>query len=127
VARSAEVDEFMSGLEHPMAAQVESLRSIILDADPRVAEAIKWNAPSFYVDEHFATFSLHHPERLQVVLHTGAKVNPDARRVEIDDPDGLLSWPSDDRAVVTFSSPEDVAARIGAFTSIVRQWIQQTT
>jgi hypothetical protein len=127
VAKSVEVDEFMSGLEHPMAAQVESLRSIILDADPRVAETIKWNAPSFYIDEHFATFSLRHPDRLRVVLHTGAKVNPEARQVEIDDPDGLLTWPSVDRAIITFSHPDDVAAKTDEFASIVKQWIQQTT
>lgn len=127
MGKSVEVDDYMAGLEHPMAAQVESLRSVILGADPRVSESIKWNAPSFYIDEHFATFNLHYPDRVQIVLHTGAKVNPDARQVEIDDPGELLKWPSVDRATITFSDPDDVASKTVAFASIVRQWIQRTT
>lgn len=37
---------------------VAALRAIILQADDRITEAVKWNAPSFYPTEHFATFRL---------------------------------------------------------------------
>ena len=104
MSRSAEVDAYMSALEHPMAAQVERLRSAILGVDVRVNESIKWNAPSFYIDDHFATFNLHYPDRIQIVLHAGAKVNPDAKQFEVSDPDGLLKWAAADRASVTFGS-----------------------
>lgn len=43
------VDEFMAGLEQPLKAEIETVRAIILDADKRITERIKWNAPSFYL------------------------------------------------------------------------------
>lgn len=126
MVRSAEVDTFMSTLEHPMAAQVERLRAAILGADPRIKESIKWNAPSFSIDDHFATFNLHYPDRLQIVLHAGAKVNPDAKQFEISDPAGLLTWAAVDRALVTFRSETEVDDRLASLLHILEQWIALT-
>jgi len=123
MARSSEVDAYMETLEHPMAAQVEQLRSAILEQDARINESVKWNAPSFYIDEHFATFNLHYPDRVQIVLHAGAKVNPDAQQFEIADPENLLKWAAVDRASVTFASAEEVDTRLDNFLGILRQWI----
>ncbi len=123
MARSSEVDAFMVGLAHPMAAQVEQLRSAILQQDARINESIKWNAPSFSIDEHFATFNLHYPDRVQIVLHAGAKVNPDAEQFEIADPEKLLKWAAVDRASITFASAEEVDARLDDFLGILVQWI----
>jgi hypothetical protein len=127
MTRSAEVDAYMATLQHPMSAQVQQLRSVILDADSRVRESIKWNAPSFFIDDHFATFNLHHPDRIQIVLHAGAKVNPDATQFEIADPSGLLTWAAVDRASVTFASAADVDDHLAAFVDILHQWIALTT
>jgi hypothetical protein len=127
MTRSAEVDAYMATLDHHMTAQVEKLRAAILDADPRVNESIKWNAPSFFIDDHFATFNLHYPDRVQIVLHAGAKVNPDAVQFEISDPAGLLKWASVDRASVTFGSAAEVDDRLASFLDIVRQWIALTS
>ena len=124
--RSAEVDAYMGALEHPMAAQVETLRSAILGVDARINEAIKWNAPSFYIDDHFATFNLHYPDRIQVVLHAGAKVNPDAKQFEVVDPAGLLTWAAADRASVTFRTRGEVDDKVDAFQDVLRQWIALT-
>jgi len=127
MVRSVEVDSYMAELEHPMAAQVERLRSAILDVDPRVNESIKWNAPSFYIDDHFATFNLHYPDRVQIVLHAGAKAHPDAQQVEIGDPAKLLKWAAVDRASATFTSESDVDQKLARFLEILKQWIAQTT
>jgi len=127
VTRSAEVDAFMATLQHPLSAQVEQLRSVMLDADPRVNESIKWNAPSFFIDDHFATFNLHYPDRIQIVLHAGAKVNPDARQFEISDPSGLLKWAAVDRASVTFANASEVDDRLASFVDILKQWIALTS
>jgi hypothetical protein len=48
-------------------------RQIILDADASIAEGIKWNAPSFYTSEYFATIQLRAKDGVQVILHLGAK------------------------------------------------------
>lgn len=127
MVRSAEVDAYMGSLEHPMAAQVERLRSAILNTDSRINESIKWNAPSFYIDDHFATFNLHYPDRVQIVLHAGAKVNPDAKQFEITDAAGLLTWAAADRAIVTFAGEADIDERLDTFLGILGQWIALTT
>jgi len=123
MARSAEVDAYMNALEHPMAEQVERLRSAILNIDSRINEHIKWNAPSFYIDDHFATFNLHYPDRVQIVLHVGAKVNPDAKQLAISDHEGLLQWAAVDRASVTFRTVTEVDQRFDAFLDLLKQWI----
>ncbi len=81
-----DVIAFMARLEHPRKAEIETLRSIILGADGRIRESIKWNAPSFAITEHFATVKLRPMETVQVVFHTGAKVKPTATAMEINDP-----------------------------------------
>jgi len=126
MVRSAEVDAYMGALEHPMAAQVERLRSAILGVDSRINESIKWNAPSFYIDEHFATFNLHYPDRVQIVLHAGAKVNPDAKKFEISDPAGLLEWVAVDRAIVTFRNDTEIDEGLASLPDILGQWITIT-
>ncbi|RPI56273.1 MAG: DUF1801 domain-containing protein [Chloroflexi bacterium] len=121
-----QVDEFMAGLEHPLKPQIEALRAVILGADPRIDESIKWNAPSFFIEEHFATFNLRPANSLQVVFHTGAKPREDVTELEIDDPSGLLTWVAKDRAVATFSDGQDVESKKDAVEAIVKQWIEQT-
>jgi len=126
MVRSADVDAYMDALEHPLASQVARLRFAILSADPRINESLKWNAPSFYIDDHFATFNLHYPDRVQIVLHAGAKVNPDAKQFEISDPAGLLTWAAVDRASITFRTEADVEAQLAPFLDILGQWIALT-
>lgn len=120
-----EVNEFMARLEHPLKAEIEAVRALILGADKRITESIKWNAPSFYITEHFATFKLRPSETVQVVFHTGAKVKANVTAMQISDPSGLLTWAAKDRCVATFSDMKDIKSKKTAFTAIVEQWIKQ--
>jgi len=43
---TAAVDKFMSSLEHPHRAVIQRLRLVVCNADPAIAEGVKWNAPS---------------------------------------------------------------------------------
>lgn len=87
---------------------------------------MKWNAPSFYITEHFATFKLRPAATVQVVFHTGAKRKADTRSIRIDVPAGLLQWPAKDRCVATLSDMRELEAKKDAFEHIVKQWIEQT-
>lgn len=122
---SDNVDTFMDKLEHPLKTEIETLRKIILAADQAVQEEIKWNAPSFYITEHFATFKLRPIQTVQIVFHTGAKVKKQSSAIAINDPSGLLEWVTKDRCLATFSDIHDVQTKQTSFTDIVRQWIQQ--
>lgn len=125
VRGASPVDAFMTALEHPLKAEIEAVRAILLDVDPRIQEGVKWNAPSYHLDEHFLTFTLRSTEKVQLVFHTGAKVKPTAKRLKIHDPAGLLEWAAKDRAVATLSGMRDIKAKKAALTAIVKQWIAQ--
>jgi len=121
---SEEVEVFLASLEHPRKPVILALRQLILDADPRIAEGVKWNVPSFRTSEHFATLHLRAKDGVQVILHLGAKTRDTAvTGIAVDDPQGLLVWLAKDRASATFRDLDDIAARGSAFTQIVRQWI----
>ncbi|HEU4699389.1 MAG TPA: DUF1801 domain-containing protein [Gemmatimonadales bacterium] len=119
------VATFLAALAHPRAAEIDALRAIVRGADARIQEAIKWNAPSFFTTEHFATFRLRPGDTLQLVFHTGAKARPRSAPLHIDDPEGLLRWVAPDRCVATFGDLRDIAARRTALVAIVRQWLAQ--
>ena len=124
-ASDGDVDALLAGLKHPHEPAILRLREIIRGVDRRIAESVKWNAPSFATSEHFATFHLRARAGVQVVLHLGAKARPDARlRSAISDPAGLLDWRAPDRAIVTFRDLDDVEAKRDAFAALIRQWIR---
>jgi hypothetical protein len=120
---SAEVERLLAALDHPLKPEILALRQIILAADPCIGEEVKWNAPSFRTTEHFATFHLRAKGGVQVVLHLGAKPRETPSRLPIDDPQRLLTWRSNDRALAQFAGLREVEARREAFAAIIRQWI----
>ncbi|MBD9471113.1 DUF1801 domain-containing protein [Pseudoxanthomonas sp. PXM01] len=122
-SQPTDVAAFLADLAHPQDAAIRRLREVILAADARIGEGIKWNAPSFHVEgRHFATMQLRRADRLLLVLHLGAgkKAMPDGA---IADPDGLLTWLGPDRATCSFSGVQDVDAHAAALQSLLRQWM----
>ena len=121
---SSDVDRFLADLEHPLKDGVEQLRAAILASDDAITEHVKWNAPSFCHDGvDRVTFRLQPGNRLQLVLHRGAKVRDDAADFRFDDDSGLLDWVAPDRAVVTFRDLDDVATRRSSVADLIRRWV----
>lgn len=118
------VDDFMAALDHPCKDGIEALRKLVLGVDPAIAEGIKWNAPSFRTTEYFATTNLRARAGIGVILHLGAKSRDlPAGGVAIADPEGMLRWLGNDRAVVEFAGLEELNAKGAAFRAVLRQWI----
>jgi hypothetical protein len=119
------VDALLLSLKHPASREIQALRALICDVSPSILEGVKWNAPSFRVDEYFATINLREKQGVGVVLHFGAKVRDVAAGPDsIVDPDKLLKWLANDRAVVKFADLDDIAVRKQAFQAVLRQWIR---
>lgn len=125
-APSPEVKSLLDKLAHPLEEAIHELRAAVLSADPRIAEAIKWNAPSYHLaGAHLATFHLRGRAGVQLVLHLGAKAQPSATvQADVPDPRRLLEWKSVDRATYTVRNAADAAAKAAALTSIIRAWIE---
>ncbi len=50
------VDTWLAAYDNPMKDVVSAVRDTILAADPRVTEAIKWQAPTFIYKGNIASF-----------------------------------------------------------------------
>lgn len=118
------VNDFIAALNHPLKPEVIALRQIILGADSRISQGIKWNVPSFRTTEYFATFYLRAKESIQIILHFGAKPRAlPVGDIAIADPEALLTWLAKDRASVTFRNLAEINAHRPAFEAIIRAWI----
>ena len=122
---NSSVDAFLMALDHPHEEGIQLLRAGILNLDPRIAEDVKWNAPRFKLDDHFATFKLHPPRQIQLVLHCGAKKKPQQRPFELSDPHGLVKWAAPDRCVVTLASAQQAIELEHDVLALVRAWMAQ--
>ena len=121
------VDAYLDELQHARKAEVAALRLVILSAVPDLVERIKWNAPSFGLgDDDRITMRLHPGDRLQLILHRGAKAGADDF-FRFEDPDRLIAWAAPDRGVVTFKDVDDLARKSAALSEILRRWVACTT
>ena len=108
------------------AAVVAAVRALLVALDPRVQEDVKWNSPSFRTSDHFATLHLREPRKVLVILHLGTKGKPKpGLRERIPDPQSLLEWRGEDRAVLTLENETQLAARATALRKILRCWMAE--
>lgn len=110
----------IEALDHPGRPVIHALRLLVLDASPQVREEIKWNAPSFFIADHFATMNLR-GDRVWLILHAGAKAK--GARISVPDPTGLLEWLGQDRAVVKLTDLPDLEAKRAPLQALLRAWI----
>lgn len=122
-ATADEVDAFMRDLVHPLHADIEAVRKIVLGVDPAISDGIKWNSVSFRRSDWFATVNLRSKDVVQLVFHTGAKAR-DTPDLKIPDPEGLMLWVAKDRALVTLGSGKTLKANAKAFEAIVEAWLK---
>jgi hypothetical protein len=122
-AAEDEVDAFMHNLVHPLRADIEAVRKIVLGADASISDGVKWNSLSFRRSDWFATVNLRSKDAVQLVFHTGAKVK-DTPELKIPDPEGLMLWVAKDRALVTLGNGKALKANAKAFEAIVKAWLK---
>lgn len=120
-------DELMAALEHPLKDAVAALRAIVLAADERLDESIKWNSFNYSIDgADRITFNARGADKVLVIFHAGAKKKPIGLRNDVPDPSALLEWPSRDRAIATFTSLDEVSKQKAAITKLVKAWLAAT-
>ena len=120
-----DVTALLDANEHPLRAEIDALRDIILATDKSIHEGVKWNAASFRTTEWFAT--LNGPKQVKeatIILHAGAKVKGIVLKDRIADPDGLIKWLGNDRGMITFAGVADIKKKQPALQAIARAWIQ---
>jgi hypothetical protein len=112
--RSPVVDAWFEQYDNPQKALVQAVREAILEADPRVQETIKWQAPTFMYEGNIASFYPRSKRAVSLLFHTGAS---------LPDPDGLLEGEGDTSRVARFVDADDLAAKRAALQGLILAWI----
>ena len=80
--KSREVEAWFARYDNPMKPVVLRMREIILAADARIAECIKWQAPTFTFEGNLASFFPKSKQHASLMFHSGAKIPGKHPRLE---------------------------------------------
>lgn len=111
--KSEEVDAWFAHYDNPMRDVVLRIREIVLGADPRIAECIKWQAPTFMFEGNLASFFPKSKQHASLMFHEGAKIPGHHPRLE--------GTGNTSRVLKVASVAEANAAR-GDLVEIVKAW-----
>jgi hypothetical protein len=112
MSRDPAVDRWLADRDHPLDDALRRLREIILGADDRVTECIKWQTPTFVYEGNIASFN---PSKKMVSLmfHRGAEIPGDHPRLKGD---GKLV------RTMRFADLADVEAARADIEKVIRAW-----
>lgn len=113
-SEAEQVADYMSQLDHPLKTEIETLRQIIKNADSRISERIKWNAPSYYSGVDLLTFNPRMQNQVHLVFH-----HPEI--VRINSP--LLEGDYKDRRMIYFQNMEAIHLNREELEKILREYV----
>jgi hypothetical protein len=110
--RNPEVDAWLDAADHPLDATLRRARELVLGADDRVTESIKWKTPTFAYKGNIASFN---PSKnlVSIMFHRGAEIPGDHPRLEGD---GKLV------RTMRFGSLEELETGAEDLAAAVRAW-----
>lgn len=115
MSNTKKADEFMSKLEHPLKAEMEAVRSIIINANPKIEEDVKWGGPSYFYKEDLATFNPRIKNYIALIFHKGELLN-----IKSD----FLEEATKGKVYAKFYSMDQVTANKELIEKMVNTWIE---
>lgn len=111
---SPEVEEWLVRYDNPKRDVVRRVRHIVLDADSRMEETLKWDTPTFVYKGDMASFYPLSLDHATLVFHVGQHIPGKFSHLHPDgDRAGILR-------ITSFEEAEDLREEIEA---IVAAWI----
>lgn len=108
------VTDYMDALKHPLKTEMEAVRTIIKNANPKIAERIKWNAPSYYFKDDMVTFNHRTAKHVHLVFHHPSIANIKSK---------LLEGDYKDRRMMYLRNMQEVEANEKELTRIMNELI----
>jgi hypothetical protein len=68
------VDRWFQKLDHPLKELMLLVRKMILEADDRITESIKWSAPTFEYKGNLASFQPNAKKFVSLMFHRGSEI-----------------------------------------------------
>jgi uncharacterized protein YdhG (YjbR/CyaY superfamily) len=111
--RSRDVDAWFERYDNPMKDVVLRIRAIVLGADARMEECIKWQAPTFIYRGNLASFYPKSKQHASLMFHVGAQIP--GRHPRLEGTGGTSR-------VMKIGSVEEANAARADIERIVRAW-----
>jgi hypothetical protein len=112
MSSTPDVDAWFAERQHPLTDAMQLARRLILEADPRVTESIKWKTPTFDFRGNIVSFN---PSKkfVSLLFHRGAEIPGDFPRLE-----------GDGRLVRTmrFADVAEVEQAADELQAVIRAW-----
>jgi hypothetical protein len=112
-APNPEVDAWLERYDNPLKPLVLRVREIMLAADPRIGEVIKWSTPTFTYRGNLASFQPRSKQHVSLLVHTGASIPGDHP---------ILEGGGDVARYVRLTDAASVEAARPALEAVVRAW-----
>ncbi len=116
MSKNNEVDVWMAAYDNPQKELVQAIREVILAADARIGECIKWQAPTFTYKGNIASFFPKARKHASLMFHKGAMIAGNFPSLEGDGKEARS---------MKFMDAEDLAAKAAELQEIVRAWCDQ--
>lgn len=113
--KNNEVKAWFKKYDNPMKPVVMRVREIILAADERMEETIKWQAPTFMYKGNLASFFPKSKEHASLMFHTGASIPGKFPHLE---------GGGETSRFMKFADLKEAEARKSELTAIVKAWIK---
>ena len=110
-----QVDEYLLKKGHPLTAEIQKVREIILSADDRMEETIKWSSPTFIYKGNMASFFMNAKKFVSLMFHHGAHIHVD---------NDLLVGDGKSGRSARFENLDDIENKKVALQEVVREWIR---
>lgn len=119
------VEEFLDGLDDNRRAQVLKLRQYIMETSPSLEEHIKWNAPSYTLNnEDRITFNTMNKEQVvKLVFHMGVTRKENKKGEPILKDARIIEWVSDIRGYATFKTMEEITSQEKMIKEAIANWL----
>jgi hypothetical protein len=122
MAQAGEVEAYLEELEHPLKAVIVEVRRVILEADSRISESIKWKSPTFEylrwrssARGNLASINPRAKQFVSLMFHTGALIPGEHPCQE---------GGGETARYMRFADAADVQRQRPALEGIVRAWCE---
>ncbi len=113
--RNPEVDEYLEKKAHPMIAEIQKVREIILNVSPHISETIKWQSPTFIYKGNMASYFMNAKKHVSLMFHKGVMIN---------DRSGLLQGDGKEGRTAKFADMEAIKHQKSKLEAVVKEWIR---
>lgn len=113
--RNPEVDAYLEKKAHPMTAEIELVREIILNTYQGMEETIKWQSPTFMYKGNMASYFMNAKKHVSLMFHKGAFIKDDS---------GLLEGDGKEGRTAKFASMDDIENKKEALQAVVLEWVR---